>query len=170
MRRMLQRFHPARAICRIDLPSRASTEPGLWRLTSALIAGVCRHVKVETVQDDVPGAFLSSLQPLKAPAPHSFERTLLKLGCLMFLDQSFVSGSRPGHKRKWVCLPLDEGSREDADKTPSGGPAHSETAVDAPDPASSNRTPRNSTAHDGSLSKCSPPTLLFLARWLCCLP
>lgn len=79
------------------------------------------------------------------------------------MDQSFVSGvrSRPGHKRKWVSLPLDEGSRDDADKTPGGGP---EPVGDTPDPASSNQTLRNSRAHDGSLSKCTQ-----LSSWLTAL-
>lgn len=60
-----------------------------------------------------------------------------------------------GNKRKWVSLPLEEGSRDGGDKTPAGGPARSDTepTSDSLDPTSPNHTLHNNRAHDSSRSK-----------------
>lgn len=60
-----------------------------------------------------------------------------------------------GNKRKWVSLPLEDASRDDADKVPSGGPNRSDAEPnnDSPDPTSPNQTLSNSRPHDSTRSK-----------------
>lgn len=76
-----------------------------------------------------------------------------------------------GNKRKWVSLPLEEGSRDSGDQVPGVGRAHSdsEPASDSHDPTSPNHTLHSNRAHDSSRSKwpalCSVHTFFFPPRW-----
>lgn len=71
--------------------------------------------------------------------------------------EAVVSGmqSRLGNKRKWVSLPLEEVSRDDADKTSGGFPAQSDTSPisDSSDPMSPNQRVHDNRAHYDSRSK-----------------
>lgn len=86
------------------------------------------------------------------------------LQALVFGMQSWL-----GNKRKWVSLPLEEASRDDADKTSGGCPAQLDTEPisDSSDPTSPNQRVHDNRAHYDSRSKWRGANFLYFLFYFC---
>lgn len=77
--------------------------------------------------------------------------------------------SRIGNKRKWVSLPLEDVSRDDADKTSGGCAAQSDTEPisDSSDPTAPNQMVHDNRAHYDSRSKWRGALFFFFRASVC---